>query len=196
MTKYSINFMDLESTLDASGSGWNSAQAHGLLCGRLAVLGPYAFSVCVEQIFENATEKSLQYHECESMLENIFKDTWLQLVERQSEFELFLPDDNLSIKDRTDAISQWSDGFLHGLVTGKRPEKLKEYLAKDPIDAIIKDFLEITRASADMEENSEENETAFNEIMEYIRVSVQLIYEDLAEFRNDATDQKNKNTLN
>ena len=120
----------------------------------------------------------------------------MQLVERQSEFELFLPDDNLSIKDRTDAISQWCDGFLHGLVTGKRPEKLKEYLAKDPIDAIIKDFLEITRASADMEENSEENETAFNEIMEYIRVSVQLIYEDLAEFRNDATDQKNKNTLN
>ena len=32
--------------------------------------------------------------------------------------------------------------------------------------------------------------------MEYIRVSVQLIYEDLAEFRNDATDQKNNKALN
>ncbi len=196
MTKYSINFMDLENALDACGSSWHSAQAHGLLCGRLSVLGAYAFSVCVEQIFDNAAKESGQCNECESMLESIFKDTWLQLVERQSEFELFLPDDDLSIDDRTDAISQWCDGFLHGLVTGQRPKKLKEYLTKDPIDSIIKDFLEITRATTDTDTNCEDNERAFNEIMEYIRVSVQLIYEDLAEFRNDATDQKNNKALN
>ena len=72
--------MDLESALDACGSSWHSAQAHGLLCGRLSVLGAYAFSVCVEQIFDNAAKESGQCNECESMLESIFKDTWLQLV--------------------------------------------------------------------------------------------------------------------
>ena len=78
-------------------------------------------------------------------------------------------------------------------MTGKKPKKLKDYLNQDPLDIIIKDFLEITRATANEEADEEDNETAFNEVMEYIRVSVQLIYEELADFRDDIVEKKIKN---
>jgi len=193
MSKYSINFSDLERSLNSCGSSWFCAQSHGLLCGRLAVLGPNAFNLCVEQIFENISLENTSRDHCELMLEDLFKDTWAQLVERQSEFELFLPGEERNITERTEAISQWCDGFLHGIVTGKKPKKLKDYLNQDPLDIIIKDFLEITRATANEEADEEDNETAFNEVMEYIRVSVQLIYEELADFRDDIVEKKIKN---
>ena len=78
------------------------------------------------------------------------------------------------------------------IVTGKKPKTLKEYLNNEPINLIIKDFLEITRASVNEETDEEENEGAFNEVMEYIRVSVQLVYEELADFRNDTVEKKFK----
>ncbi|MDB2544156.1 UPF0149 family protein [Woeseiaceae bacterium] len=192
MSKHSVNFSDLENSLHSCGSSWLCAQSHGLLCGRLSVLGPNAFNVCVEQIFDGTSSQELLREASENMLEDLFKDTWMQLVERQSEFELFLPDDERNINERTEALSQWCDGFLHGIVTGKKPKTLKEYLNNEPINLIIKDFLEITRASVNEETDEEENESAFNEVMEYIRVSVQLVYEELADFRNDTVEKKFK----
>lgn len=192
MSKHAVNFFDLENNLNSVGSSWLCAQSHGLLCGRLSVMGPNAFNVCIEQIFEGASSEELLRQSCENMLQDLFKDTWMQLVERQSEFELFLPDDEGNINERTEALSQWCDGFLHGIVTGKKPKILKEYLNNEPINIIIKDFLEITRASVNEETDEEENENAFNEVMEYIRVSVQLVYEELADFRNDAVENNTK----
>ena len=43
------------------------------------------------------------------------------------------------------------------------------------------------------ETGEEDNESAFDEVMEYIRVSVQLVYEELADFRDDAIEKKIKN---
>ena len=192
MSKHAVNFFDLENNLHSVGSSWLCAQSHGLLCGRLSVMGPNAFNVCIEQIFEGASSQELLRQSCENMLQDLFKDTWMQLVERQSEFELFLPDDEGNINERTEALSHWCDGFLHGIVTGKKPKILKEYLNNEPINIIIKDFLEITRASVNEETDEEENENAFNEVMEYIRVSVQLVYEELSDFRNDAVENNTK----
>jgi len=72
---------------------------------------------------------------------------------------------------------------LHGIVTGKNTEKLKELLNKEPINIVIKDMVEMTRASVDDSFDDEENEKFFTEIYEYIRVSIQLIYEELTDFR-------------
>ena len=75
------------------------------------------------------------------------------------------------------------DGFLHVIITGKNTEKLKELLNKEPINIVIKDMVEMTRASVDDSFDDEENEKFFTEIYEYIRVSIQLIYEELTDFR-------------
>ena len=47
-------------------------------------------------------------------------------------------------------------------------------------------MLQITRAAADEDEDPEESEAAYSELVEYVRVAAQLFYEELAELRHDA----------
>ena len=70
-------------------------------------------------------------------------------MDRQSEFELLLPDDEETTTSRADAMAQWCEGFLHGLVAEKHNDALKERLAAEPLADIIRDMLQITRAAAE-----------------------------------------------
>ena len=52
---------------------------------------------------------------------------------------------------------------------------------------IIKDLVEISRATAGDEDDVEGNDHAYTELVEYLRVAAQLVYEELAEFRGAAS---------
>ena len=69
-------------------------------------------------------------------------------------------------------------------------EALKERLAVEPLSDIIRDMLQITRAGLDEESDEEENESAYGELVEYLRVAAQLSYEDLADIRNHKSESK------
>ena len=114
--------------------------------------------------------------------------TWRQLVERQSEFTLLLPDDEDAAELRAASMAQWCEGYLHGLVAEKHSDELKAKLAEEPLADIIKDMLQFTRAAADDDGDEEGMENAYAELVEYLRVAAQLIYEELADFRSPAED--------
>jgi hypothetical protein len=83
-------------------------------------------------------------------------------------------------------MAQWCEGFLHGLVMRADSEQLKKRLASEPLSDIIRDLLEISRAAVDAAADEETNEAAYTELLEYLRVAAQLVYEELAEFRRPA----------
>jgi yecA family protein len=185
-----INHDELDALLKGCGSSWNAGQAHGLLCSRVSLAGADGASRWIAQVLGDATSDLAQRAECEEMLDALCATTWQQLVERQSEFSLLLPDDNDPASVRTEVIAQWCEGYLHGLVAEKHSEDLKKRLAEEPLADIIKDMLEITRATVgdDADDNNIDNDLA--ELVEYLRVAVQLTYEELAEFRKlDDPDQ-------
>jgi hypothetical protein len=82
---------------------------------------------------------------------------------------------------RTEALAHWCEGFLHGLVSSERSAELEKRLAAEPIADIIRDMLEMTRAVADGADAREEEEQAYAEIVEYLRIAAQLVYEELAD---------------
>lgn len=180
----SVNHDELDAALKRCGATWDAGQAHGLLCSRLAILGTDAGIGWLDQVLEGSNPDDALRRECESMLDALYAFTHRQLAERQSEFEPLLPDDSDSTMVRADAIARWCEGFLHGLVSGSPDERLKERLASDPLSDIIKDMLQITRATVDQDLDDETNESAYEELVEYLRVAVQLTYEELAEFRS------------
>jgi uncharacterized protein YgfB (UPF0149 family) len=55
---------------------------------------------------------------------------------------------------------------------------------------IIKDLLQITRAGLDEESDEEDNEAAYVELVEYVRVAAQLCYEELADIRHSKAEPK------
>ena len=99
-------------------------------------------------------------------------------------FKPLLPDYSDTPIIRVDAIARWCEGFLHGLVSGSPDDNLKEWLSSEPLREIIKDLLQITRATADEEADDETNESSYIELVEYLRVAAQLTYEELAEYRS------------
>jgi uncharacterized protein YgfB (UPF0149 family) len=48
---------------------------------------------------------------------------------------------------------------------------------------IIRDFTEITHVGVDADEENEENEVAFAEVVEFVRVGVQILFVELAPAR-------------
>ena len=122
------------------------------------------------------------------MLDSLCAVTWQQLVERQSEFAPLLPHDEDAAALRAESMAQWCEGYLHGLVAEKHSDELKERLAAEPLADIIRDMLQITRAAADDDGDEEGMENAYVELVEYLRVATQLIYEELADFRSPAED--------
>ena len=101
-----------------------------------------------------------------------------------------LPDDDDDVSVRTIALAHWSEGFLHGLVSAKHSDALKERLGAEPLSDIIRDMLQLTRAGLDSSADDEDNESAYAELVEYLRVAAQLCYEELADIRNTKSESK------
>lgn len=184
-----VEYDALEDSLSRCGSNWNAAQAHGLLTGRLAILGPPAGPEWLLQVLDGVEEGNAYRTECQKLMDTLYQATFWQLSDRLSEFELLLPGDGDDVGLRTEALGHWSEGFLHGLVSSRHGDALRKRLAAEPLSDIIKDILQITRAGLDEESDQEENEAAFVELSEYLRVAAQLCYEELADLRNAPVEE-------
>jgi uncharacterized protein YgfB (UPF0149 family) len=179
-----IGHDELDAALKRCGATWDAAQTHGLLSGRLAIAGTESGFAWLSQILEGTDAVDPLRSECEVMLSMLFESTYRQLSQRQSEFEPLLPDDRDSTAVRAAALAHWCEGFLHGLVSSEHGDALKKRLGAEPLADIIKDMLQITRASVDDDSDVEVNEAAYAELVEYLRVAAQLTYEELVEFRS------------
>ena len=185
-----VEYDTLEESLKRCGSNWDAAQTHGLLTGRLAIAGVPAGPEWMLQVLEGVEEGNALRTECQKHLDTLYQSTYWQLSERLSDFVPLLPDDYDDVGMRTAALGHWSEGFLHGLVSAKHGDALKERLAAEPLSDIIKDMLQITRAGLDEESDEEENESDYVELVEYLRVAAQLCYEELADIRNPKSESK------
>lgn len=178
-----IDHEQLDDALRRCGATWDAAQAHGVLAGRLATDGAAIKPVWLATMLEGTDESNALCTECADMLTTLFASTYRQFTERQSEFALLLPDDSDTAHRRTEALAHWCEGFLHGLVSGDHGDALKSRLGAEPVADIIKDMLQITRATVGDDDEDEDSEEAYTEIVEYVRVAAQMVYEELADLR-------------
>jgi hypothetical protein len=116
-----------------------------------------------------------------------------QMNDTEADFELMLPDDDEPLEMRIEALGAWCQGFVYGLAVGGIKEDTE--LPEDSKE-LITDILEISRAGyvadneaelATDEGNSEEDEVAFMEVSEYVRMGVLLIYEELQPLQSSQT---------
>lgn len=176
----------LDAALKRCGANWDAAQSHGLLTGRLAVSGVAAGPDWLLHVLEGTDESNEFRLECQKMLDTLYQETFWQLSERLSEFVPLLPDDDSDTDVRTAAMAHWCEGFLHGLVSAQHGDALRDRLAAEPLSDIIRDVLQITRAEVDGSTDDETNEAAYVELIEYVRVAAQLMYEELSPIRHGA----------
>lgn len=91
-------------------------------------------------------------------------------------FAPVLPGDNENIGIRASALQLWCRGFLYGF--GVTAADTVGSNLPDEASEVVRDFAEIAREPM-ATEGGEADEAAYAEIVEYIRISVQLVFETL-----------------
>jgi uncharacterized protein YgfB (UPF0149 family) len=117
------------------------------------------------------------------VLQTLYDVTVAALSSGEMEFDILIPDDDRPIEERTQALSLWCTGFLYGLGTSSAdPLRLPGELGE-----IVRDLTEITHADVDTSDTQEANESALAELVEFVRVGVQLVFDELSPLRDRHT---------
>jgi uncharacterized protein YgfB (UPF0149 family) len=172
-----IRFKDFEDVLAGAGGLADAAEAHGSLCGALCSVSPYKMQDWINEILPDGAALS---EESAAILERVFTATASSFGEQGMEFEPLLPDDEQPLNGRANALALWCTGFLYGLGTGYSSDL--QSLSGD-VGEIVRDFTEISRATGDDAEADESNEQAYAELVEFIRVAAQVVFEELLPLR-------------
>ena len=173
-----IRFKVFEDVLAAAGSLADAAEAHGSLCGALCSMSPYRMEDWVNEILPNGASLP---EESAAVLERVFAATATSFGEQGMEFEPLLPDDDHPLNGRANALALWCAGFLYGLGAGHISDL--DGLAGD-VGEIVRDFTEISLATGDDADADEANEQAYAELVEFIRVAAQVVFEELLPLRS------------
>jgi hypothetical protein len=170
-------FETLDEALKGAGLLTGAAEAHGMLCGLLCAQDGVTFEDWVMHILGEEESDDVSLRESEQALRRIYEDTVQQLSDPSYGLRLLLPEDEEPLTARSQALADWCRGFLFGLALG--PDKPLERLTGDAAE-VSKDLSEIGGlVSATVREGNEEDEQAYAELTEYVRVGVVLIYEEL-----------------
>ena len=167
----------IQRTLAGSHALADASEAHGTLTGALCAMVPYRLEDWLAEILPEGVASL----EDEPALQTLYESTVAALSDRQMEFDLLIPTDDHPIEERTQALTAWCSGFLYGLgsVGAADPQRLSGEL--------VRDLTEITRADVDRSDTPEANESALAELVEFVRVGVQLVFDELEPLRERHT---------
>lgn len=160
----------------------DAAECHGILCGLLCSKGHFSDLLWTNQLWDDEYkeyENTLSV-EAQKALKELHEITFQQLNDTQCTFYPLLPEDETPLHYRTEMLSSWCRGYLYGLGTGIN--KPLNQLQNDTAEA-IQDLVDISQALHHAANNSDEDEGAYNEIVEYVRTVVMLLNEELQPFK-------------
>lgn len=172
----SSSFDTLSDSLARAGAACDAAEAHGTLCGVLCI-GADGGDTWVKHILEDATGAAAQQQACRHSLLSLRDRTRRILADGTLEFAPSLPGDDAPLKARTAALGEWCQGFLYGIGLGGR--RLSDAGLANEVGEVLRDMAEISKAVFDGDQPTEQDEADYAEVVEYLRVGVQMIYEEL-----------------
>ena len=159
-----------------------AAEAQGTLCGMVCVTGRGDLNKWLSHVFgEEKDSSNLYVPESHDVLTQLFESTVKALVEETYDLTLLIHDDDTPLDVRIEDISNWCQGFLYGLsASGLNDVKSLPEEASE----ILQDMLDISKAGYDPEADDDENEQAFMEIVEYLRIGAYVIYNTFNSMEN------------
>lgn len=156
------------------------AEAHGIAVGLLCAGAADSYALWERELLEGGGEGNVLTEECRRSLHSLHDATVAELDDGEMGLVLLLPDDDRPLAERADALRDWCAGFLYGLgIAGISPDRT---LSDEGREA-LRDFTELTRLDAEHVADGEGEEGALTEIVEFVRVAVLLIREDVRAFR-------------
>jgi len=161
------SFDEVADILGRAGADVSPAELQGFLCGHLCT-GSRDHSSWLRHAagFLDVGELTPELKE---LLILLFDKDETYLKEADFEIELLLPDEDEELSSRVLCVGQWCQGFLTSFGMGCNDERARA-LSEDTQGA-LSDFVAISQISDDVEDNNVA-ESAYTDIVEYIRMAV------------------------
>ena len=175
-----ITYEELARALADAGAGIDAAEAHGCLSGALCAERGFRAAQWALEILPQDDPATWPPGTLD-VLEQALADTRAALAGDDLEFAPLLPPDTERMQARVPGLAAWCSGFLYGLARSGGPRTLPGDLVE-----ISGDFAEIARASLAEDEGGEGSERDYAELVEFVRASVQLAWEELRAQRASA----------
>lgn len=169
----SLDYDALGALLRRIGFADEAAEYHGALCGALCVRDPREIDMLRLLDVEQPDAATAELRQG---LDALRTATLEALGDEDMSFAPLLPDDDAALVPRVQALGAWCQGFLYGLAS--RPGLDLERCSAD-LREIVHDFTELTQASVGDETDSNIEEAAYTELVEYLRVGAQLVFMEL-----------------
>ncbi len=170
-------FNELQRALAQSHALADAAEAHGTLVGSLCATG-----CSLDEWLAEILPEGRAGHGAAASLQAVFNATSGALGDTDMSFQPLLPPDEDPIALRTTALGEWCQGFLYGLGIGVAVPDVSQLQGEAA--EVLRDMAEITHVDVDPEDSEESNEAAYAELVEFVRVGVQLLYEQLQPLRD------------
>jgi len=167
-----LNYPELQLLLSQSHAVTDAAEAHGTLAGALCAIRGYSLDDWLAEILPEGPVAS----DTGAALRGVYEATVAALNGSDMQFDLLMPDDAQSLEARTEALSLWCNGFVYGLGANGvgDPERLPGDAAE-----VVRDLTQISQAGVDASDGIDANEEALAELVEFVRVGVQLVFDEM-----------------
>ena len=162
----------------------SASEVQGILCGMLAGGMNIDDQEWIQALSDFIHQGEPMASDAQTGIEQMYDKICQELIEADFALKMCLPDDNTSINERGEALVNWVHGFLLGF--GLHQDDLTK--CSDEAKEALEDFSEIAKLGGKMEE-SEESEQAFFEVIEYVRISTMLCFNELGKSLIDSRQQ-------
>ena len=125
----------------------------------------------------------------ENPLRDFYEEALTSLEDISFLFQPILPDDELPLPERLVAVGAWCSNYISGLGEGMSAE----FDVSEDAKEALQDIAAIGQISVDFE-TDDDGERDYAELIEYIRIAVQLIFTDFIQIPAPAQSQLSTNT--
>lgn len=175
-TSTTDSYLALTQQLRLLGLTQGPAEIHGTVYGVLCARPDLQTDDdLLSALQQDADADEIDVDAARKLLEALQRQAHEVLVGEGFEIKLLLPPDDSEFDSRVQALAEWCRGFLFGLVAAG----IKD-ITRLPGDAgeAIQDLLSISETGTKSDDD-ESRERSLFELTEYVRVAVQLVYEEL-----------------
>ncbi|VXC84400.1 conserved hypothetical protein [Pseudomonas sp. 8Z] len=172
MSTSSSPYAAFAALLSSAGHSVSPAELHGLLLGRScagAGFEPGSWLVDAAELLGGAPQDNVR--QALIGLQEMVKG---ELCSEDITVVLLLPDDEAPLAQRATALGQWCQGFLGGFGLTARDGALSAEAME-----VLQDLSAIAQVQSALDE-SEDGESDYMEVMEYLRVAPLLLFSECA----------------
>ena len=178
-----MDFEKLDDLRKSASIDISLPETHGGICSQICFESDYFEEFVPLDDSDDGTTVSVQIATYRKALKKIIERDLNKLKDGDLSFELIIPDETKSIQERAEALSIWCQGFVDGVsfLMTEHDFKIDQDQKKESFE-IIEDFTQISTLDSHSISGEVDEELSLKELLEFVRLSVQMIYD---EFRSD-----------